>query len=219
MCGIAGIIHRNKAGRIGSEMTMMLQAMKHRGPDSTGFAVYGPPAAGVLAMRFKAAEKEDLHALAPTTVVIQAVHDVADLQGLRRDGDPCLLAGLTDHCCRRRLAAFDVPGDDTVVSILPAGVEPPQHQETVVIHQQQVHRENEPKPVAAFLHLRMDQRFAGLRMAPSAISKPASSNTCLRVPSRSHPSRNVATASCSDSLASSGLSPKLDTFSSRHRPT
>ncbi len=60
MCGIAGIIHRNKTGRIGNEMTMMLQAMKHRGPDSTGFAVYGEPAAGVLAMRFKAAEKEDL---------------------------------------------------------------------------------------------------------------------------------------------------------------
>ena len=60
MCGIAGIIHRNRAGRIGNEMTMMLQAMKHRGPDSTGFALYGEPSAGTLAMRFKVAEKEDL---------------------------------------------------------------------------------------------------------------------------------------------------------------
>lgn len=60
MCGIAGIIHRNRAARIGNEMTMMLQAMKHRGPDSTGFALYGEPSAGTLAMRFKVAEKEDL---------------------------------------------------------------------------------------------------------------------------------------------------------------
>ena len=60
MCGIAGIIHRNRSGRIGNEMTMMLQAMRHRGPDSTGFALYGEPSAGTLAMRFKVAEKEDL---------------------------------------------------------------------------------------------------------------------------------------------------------------
>jgi glutamate synthase domain-containing protein 1 len=43
MCGIAGIIHRNGASAIGDEMTSMLQAMKHRGPDSTGFALYGAP--------------------------------------------------------------------------------------------------------------------------------------------------------------------------------
>ena len=30
-------------GDIGSEMTRMLQSMKHRGPDSSGFALYGPP--------------------------------------------------------------------------------------------------------------------------------------------------------------------------------
>ena len=43
MCGIAGIIHRNGSSPIGDEMTSMLQAMKHRGPDSTGFALYGAP--------------------------------------------------------------------------------------------------------------------------------------------------------------------------------
>jgi hypothetical protein len=43
MCGIAGIIHRTGASAIGDEMTSMLQAMKHRGPDSTGFALYGAP--------------------------------------------------------------------------------------------------------------------------------------------------------------------------------
>ena len=41
-------------------MTAMLQALKHRGPDSTGFAVYGAPSAGDYVMRFKLAEQEDM---------------------------------------------------------------------------------------------------------------------------------------------------------------
>jgi glutamate synthase domain-containing protein 1 len=42
MCGIAGIIYRDGGGNreVGRDMTRMLQAMKHRGPDSTGFALY-----------------------------------------------------------------------------------------------------------------------------------------------------------------------------------
>ena len=43
MCGIAGLIHRGKSSDVGSEMTSMLQSLKHRGPDSTGFALYGNP--------------------------------------------------------------------------------------------------------------------------------------------------------------------------------
>ena len=60
MCGIAGLIHRDGAGKIGSEMTSMLQALKHRGPDSTGFAIYGVPEPDEYVMRFKVAEQEDL---------------------------------------------------------------------------------------------------------------------------------------------------------------
>jgi hypothetical protein len=60
MCGIAGLIHRGKAADIGKEMTSMLQALKHRGPDSTGFALYGPPASDRYVMRFKVAEQEDV---------------------------------------------------------------------------------------------------------------------------------------------------------------
>ncbi|MGI9372722.1 MAG: hypothetical protein ACR2OJ_09520 [Hyphomicrobiales bacterium] len=41
-------------------MTSMLQALKHRGPDSTGFAVYGPPNPGDYVMRIKVAEQEDM---------------------------------------------------------------------------------------------------------------------------------------------------------------
>ncbi len=42
MCGIAGIIYRNGDSDrpVGRDLTRMLQAMKHRGPDSTGYALY-----------------------------------------------------------------------------------------------------------------------------------------------------------------------------------
>ncbi len=42
MCGIAGIIYRNGGSDVGRDMTRMLQSMKHRGPDSTGYALFGP---------------------------------------------------------------------------------------------------------------------------------------------------------------------------------
>jgi Asparagine synthase (glutamine-hydrolyzing) len=35
MCGIAGLIHRGKSSNVGSELQGMLQALKHRGEDST----------------------------------------------------------------------------------------------------------------------------------------------------------------------------------------
>ena len=45
MCGIAGIIYRNGDSdrQVGRDLTRMLQAMKHRGPDSTGYALYRGP--------------------------------------------------------------------------------------------------------------------------------------------------------------------------------
>jgi glutamate synthase domain-containing protein 1 len=60
MCGIAGLIHRGQSGEVGREMASMLQAMKHRGPDSTGFALYGSNDPDHYVMRFKVAEQEDL---------------------------------------------------------------------------------------------------------------------------------------------------------------
>jgi methylamine---glutamate N-methyltransferase subunit A len=45
MCGIAGLIYRQKNGGhcLGDDLTRMLQSMRHRGPDSTGFALYRAP--------------------------------------------------------------------------------------------------------------------------------------------------------------------------------
>lgn len=60
MCGIAGLIHRGKRSNVGGEMTSMLQSLKHRGPDSTGFAVYGQGSPGDYVMRVKVAEQEDM---------------------------------------------------------------------------------------------------------------------------------------------------------------
>jgi glutamate synthase domain-containing protein 1 len=62
MCGIAGLIYRGKQGAIGQEMTAMLQSLRHRGPDSTGFALYGQADDDprTYVMRFKVAEQEDL---------------------------------------------------------------------------------------------------------------------------------------------------------------
>lgn len=65
MCGIAGLIHKGNGNgaNIGGEMTSMLQALKHRGEDSTGFALYGTDAAAAkhYVMRFKVAEQAELY--------------------------------------------------------------------------------------------------------------------------------------------------------------
>jgi glutamate synthase domain-containing protein 1 len=60
MCGIAGIIYRNGDGahRIGRDMTAMLQSMKHRGPDSTGYALYNAPGQE-LRLRVKLADSTE----------------------------------------------------------------------------------------------------------------------------------------------------------------
>jgi len=60
MCGIAGLIHRRKTGDVGTEMTNMLKSLKHRGPDSTGFALYGTPHGQELVLRFKVAEQDEM---------------------------------------------------------------------------------------------------------------------------------------------------------------
>ena len=49
MCGIAGIIYREGTRPVGAEMTRMLQSRKHRGPDSTGYALHDPFDREVLA--------------------------------------------------------------------------------------------------------------------------------------------------------------------------
>ena len=57
MCGIAGLIYKNGNGahRVGRDLTAMLQSMKHRGPDSTGYALYRQPTHDLI-LRVKLAD-------------------------------------------------------------------------------------------------------------------------------------------------------------------
>ena len=54
MCGIAGIMFKNGAGTepTGRALIDMLDGCQHRGPDSTGFALYGDALEGELLLRF-----------------------------------------------------------------------------------------------------------------------------------------------------------------------
>ena len=56
MCGIAGLIHRGKSSNVGEELQHMLQALKHRGPDSTGYALYADNDGQNFILRFKVGE-------------------------------------------------------------------------------------------------------------------------------------------------------------------
>ncbi len=56
MCGIAGVIHKGKSTNVGQEMQKMLQSLKHRGPDSTGYALYSSDSSQDYILRFKVGE-------------------------------------------------------------------------------------------------------------------------------------------------------------------
>lgn len=54
MCGIAGILFKKHGARaeVGRALIDMLDGCQHRGPDSTGFALYHDPTPGQLRLRF-----------------------------------------------------------------------------------------------------------------------------------------------------------------------
>ena len=106
MCGIAGIIYRNGGSEIGRDMTLMLQSMKHRGPDSTGYALFGPQAQGFL-MRFKLADANDPRDFEFADRIRRNLHQVE--QRLRRRGVQILgVEKETDYAFR---VSFDYDGD------------------------------------------------------------------------------------------------------------
>ena len=61
MCGIAGIMFKNGGGAepAGRALIDMLDGCQHRGPDSTGFALYGDAVDGELLLRFFVGEGEE----------------------------------------------------------------------------------------------------------------------------------------------------------------
>src|SRR5215213_6002990 len=67
MCGIAGILYKERDGQrraIGQALIGMLDGCQHRGPDSTGFALYHETNGGHLRLRFFVGEGQE----ADTTV-------------------------------------------------------------------------------------------------------------------------------------------------------
>ncbi len=54
MCGIAGILYKNGPtdSAVGKSLISMLDGCQHRGPDSTGFALYHEPREDLLRLRF-----------------------------------------------------------------------------------------------------------------------------------------------------------------------
>ena len=53
MCGIAGVMYRGSENfGTGEALIRMLDGCQHRGPDSTGFALYSPEPSGQLKLRF-----------------------------------------------------------------------------------------------------------------------------------------------------------------------
>ena len=61
MCGIAGILFKAEGADqpAGEALISMLDACQHRGPDSTGFALYGPTEPGQLRLRFIVGEGDE----------------------------------------------------------------------------------------------------------------------------------------------------------------
>lgn len=62
MCGIGALLYKQGEGPIGSDVMRMTAALEHRGPDSTGYALYGGPGAkrGEFVAWVKVVEGDDL---------------------------------------------------------------------------------------------------------------------------------------------------------------
>ena len=61
MCGIAGILFKHDTPELttGKALINMLDGCQHRGPDSTGFALYEAAHTGQLRLRFFIGEDEE----------------------------------------------------------------------------------------------------------------------------------------------------------------
>jgi glutamate synthase domain-containing protein 1 len=85
MCGIAGLLLKNTAdqGGLGAALIDMLAGCQHRGPDSTGFALYGQPRQGRLALRFLVGEGPEAERSVSRIHEALAVHDARIVEDAR----------------------------------------------------------------------------------------------------------------------------------------
>ena len=110
MCGLAGLIHRDGAGDIGREMTRMLQSLRHRGPDSTGYALYGEGGGedgDEMVMRIKFAEQADMAVGFDIRRQVRERRAEAERRLKERGAEVLAMESPTDYACRARLKRPD----------------------------------------------------------------------------------------------------------------
>jgi methylamine---glutamate N-methyltransferase subunit A len=73
MCGIAGRILR-QPGNIGADLVSLMEAMRHRGWDSTGFALYGPARTDSYVVRALIDERKGLDTTLDTLLAVTREH-------------------------------------------------------------------------------------------------------------------------------------------------
>ena len=102
MCGIAGLIHKGKSTNVGGEMQKMLQSLKHRGPDSTGYALYGSGESQDYILRFKVGEnvKEGSSAIMEDASLYEQRNKEVNLKIIEAGGKIIKEEQVTPYCFR-----------------------------------------------------------------------------------------------------------------------
>ena len=102
MCGIAGLIHKGKSTNVGGEMQKMLQSLKHRGPDSTGYALYGSEESQDYILRFKVGEnvKEGSSAIMEDASLYEQRNKEVNLKIIEAGGKIIKEEQVTPYCFR-----------------------------------------------------------------------------------------------------------------------
>lgn len=94
MCGIAGRILA-APGKVGADLVDLMDAQEHRGADSTGFAVYGPPRDTGYVLRGMGFDKAQMDSDLETFKSILSAHQSDFLS------DPVIVTDQNRHYCFR----------------------------------------------------------------------------------------------------------------------
>jgi glutamate synthase domain-containing protein 1 len=113
MCGIAGIMFKGEAPpglSTGRALVQMLDGCQHRGPDSTGFALYSPSTEGELRLRFFVGEGAQEQAAIERLAAVFDEHDAEVIEGetighnyrvtVKFDGDLQRFAYAVEHAAK-----------------------------------------------------------------------------------------------------------------------
>ena len=95
MCGIAGRI-LGAPGKVGNDLVELMDAQEHRGADSTGFAVYGPPRDAGYVLRGMGFDRNRIDA------DLDDFRHVLRTHGSDLLSDPTIVTDRNAHYCFRR---------------------------------------------------------------------------------------------------------------------